>query len=81
MKYVVEMASGCMTYIPSFTTIGSGIRVVLRLLPQQNERLQCWYCGIYEVCSWDGLRWHDIHVHIKFHEDWYKCFSSIEVLP
>jgi hypothetical protein len=30
--------------------------------------------GIYEVCSWDGIRWHDIHT--KFHNDW---FSHSEV--
>jgi hypothetical protein len=34
-----EMASGDMIYIPSFTTIGSGIRVILRIIPQQFERL------------------------------------------
>jgi hypothetical protein len=43
MKYTVEMASGGMIYIPSLMTIGSGIRVILRILPQQFERLQCWY--------------------------------------
>jgi hypothetical protein len=30
-------------YIPSFVTICSGVKVILRLLPQQFERLQCWY--------------------------------------
>jgi hypothetical protein len=33
------MASGGMMYM----TIGSGIRVILTVLPQQFERLQCWY--------------------------------------
>jgi hypothetical protein len=42
MKYAVEMALGCMIYIPSLMTIGSGIRVILRVLRQQFERLQCW---------------------------------------
>jgi hypothetical protein len=31
-EVAVEVASDCMTYIPSFTTVGSGIRVILRLL-------------------------------------------------
>jgi hypothetical protein len=39
MKYTVEMASGGMIYIPSLMTIGSGIRVILRALPKQFERL------------------------------------------
>jgi hypothetical protein len=36
MKCTVEMASGSMiyTYVPSFMKIGSGIQVILRLLPQ-----------------------------------------------
>jgi hypothetical protein len=37
-----EMVSGAMIYVPSSMTIGSGIQVILRLLPQQFERLQCW---------------------------------------
>jgi hypothetical protein len=43
MEYAVEMATGSMIYIPNFMTIGSGIQVTLRLLPQQFELLQCWY--------------------------------------
>jgi hypothetical protein len=39
MKYTVEMDSGGKIYIPSFMTIGSGIRVILKVLPQQFERL------------------------------------------
>jgi hypothetical protein len=26
--------------------------------------------GICEVCSWDGLRCHDVHT--KFHKDWFR---------
>jgi hypothetical protein len=48
-KYAVEMVSGVMMYIPSFMTIGSGIRVILRLLPQQFESMQCWYYGWEDV--------------------------------
>jgi hypothetical protein len=35
--------------IPSFMTISSSIQVILRLLPQQLQRLQCWYY------SWEGF--------------------------
>jgi hypothetical protein len=49
MKNATEMASGGMTYIPSFMTIGSGIQVISRLLLQQFERLQCSYYW------WDGF--------------------------
>jgi hypothetical protein len=41
MKYSVEMASDGMIYVPSLMKIRSGIRVILRLLPRQSERLQC----------------------------------------
>jgi hypothetical protein len=34
MKYSVEMAGGGMMYIPSLTTIGSSIQIILRLLSQ-----------------------------------------------
>jgi hypothetical protein len=36
------MAPGGIIYIPSFMTIGSGIQVIW-LLPQQFQRLECWY--------------------------------------
>jgi hypothetical protein len=41
--YAIQMVSGGMVYIPSFITIGSGIQVILRLLPQPFEGLECWY--------------------------------------
>jgi hypothetical protein len=37
--YAVEIGSGGMIYIRNFITIDSGIRVILRALPQQFERL------------------------------------------
>jgi hypothetical protein len=43
MKYTVEMASYSMIYVLSFMKIGPGIQVMLRLLPRQSERVQCWY--------------------------------------
>jgi hypothetical protein len=33
MKCAGEMASGGMIYLPSFMEIGSGIQLILRLLP------------------------------------------------
>jgi hypothetical protein len=43
MKYIDEMASHGMKYIPSFIKIDSDIYVILRLLPRLSEKLQCWY--------------------------------------
>jgi hypothetical protein len=39
----VEMVSDCAIYIPSFMTIDCDIKLIIRLLSQQFERLQCWY--------------------------------------
>jgi hypothetical protein len=36
MKYAAELASGAMIEIPSFMKIGSGIQVILRLLPHSG---------------------------------------------
>jgi hypothetical protein len=33
-KYIIEMASGGMIYIPNLVSTGSGIRVILMVLPQ-----------------------------------------------
>jgi hypothetical protein len=41
MKYVVEMASGGVMSIACFMTVCTVIQVILRLLLQQLERLQC----------------------------------------
>jgi hypothetical protein len=49
MKYTVKLASDGMIYILSFMNIGSGIQVILRLLPLQSEKLQCWYY------HWEGF--------------------------
>jgi hypothetical protein len=38
MKYTIQMASGGIMYVPGLITIGSGIRVILRVLPQHFER-------------------------------------------
>jgi hypothetical protein len=43
MKYAVEMFISTMIYISSFMTVGTGIQVILRLLPKQLERLQFWH--------------------------------------
>jgi hypothetical protein len=39
MKYTVDVASDGMIYIPSLVTIGSGIGIILRVLPEQFESL------------------------------------------
>jgi hypothetical protein len=46
MKYAIEMGSGgtIYEYLPSFMKSGSGIEVILGLLPQKFYRLQCCYC-------------------------------------
>jgi hypothetical protein len=43
MKYSVDVASNGIIYVPRLMKIGSDIHVILRLLPRQSERLQCWY--------------------------------------
>jgi hypothetical protein len=43
MKYAFQMASGGMMNIRRFMAIGLGTEAILRLSPQQFERLQCWY--------------------------------------
>jgi hypothetical protein len=48
-------------YIPSLMKIGSGIRVISRVLPQQFERLWCWYyrlegCMIYTIEIGTGVQ-------------------------
>jgi hypothetical protein len=53
MKYAVEMASHNMMNIPRFM-IGLSIQVILKLLPQQFDILQCWYCW------WKGFMKYDI---------------------
>jgi hypothetical protein len=49
VNYAAEIGSRSMIYIPRFMIIGLSIQVILTLLPQQFERLQCWYY------SWDGF--------------------------
>jgi hypothetical protein len=78
LKYATEMVSDGMTYIPCPMTIrfrySSNIvgitssiweAIVLLLLTGR----------IYELCSWDGLRCHDMHV--KFHKYWFKHWKVI----
>jgi hypothetical protein len=43
LNCTVEKDSYGMMNIPSFMTIGLGIQIILWLLPQKFERLQCWY--------------------------------------
>jgi hypothetical protein len=39
MKYVVEMGSGAMIYIPSFTKIGSGIQKLIKGIHRHTNSL------------------------------------------
>jgi hypothetical protein len=39
MIYAIEVVSGCMIYLQNPMKIGSGIRVILRVIPQQFEGL------------------------------------------
>jgi hypothetical protein len=43
MKYLVEMASDTVIYIPSFTKIDWDVEVIFRLLRRQSKKLLCWY--------------------------------------
>jgi hypothetical protein len=41
-KHTVEMSSDGLIYLLSFQKIGSGVQVILRLLPEQSRQLQYW---------------------------------------
>jgi hypothetical protein len=62
----MKMASGGVTYIRHFMTVCLSFQVIFSLLPQQSERLQCWYYWwgdqIYEVHLSNGLRRHGVHM-------------------
>jgi hypothetical protein len=54
------MVSDAMIHIPRFMNIGSGIQIILMLLPRQSDRLQCW-CYWWEgfmTCRWDDISCH-----------------------
>jgi uncharacterized UPF0160 family protein len=53
MKYAIEMVSIGMiySYIPSFMMIDSGTQVMLRLLPQQFDKLQIFMKYVIEMAS------------------------------
>jgi hypothetical protein len=76
------MTSGGWTYIPSLMTTSSGIRVTLRVLPQQFDRLQCWYYW------WDGFKKYAIEMASSGMIHTYQvpwrllwALSNIKVLP
>jgi hypothetical protein len=52
----IQIARGGMTYIQCFMMTGSEIQIMLRLIPQQFENLQCWYCW------WERFRKNDIEM-------------------
>jgi hypothetical protein len=41
VEFVVESTSDDTVFKPSFVTVGSGFQVILRLLPQKFQSLQC----------------------------------------
>jgi hypothetical protein len=51
MKYIVEITTDGMIYVLNVMKTGSGIQVILRLLPRQHERLSVLLMeGINDVC-------------------------------
>jgi hypothetical protein len=59
MKYTFEIVPGSMIHIPNFIKFGSGIQVILWILPRQSERLLCLYYWSKDLwCT--PLRW--LHV-------------------
>jgi hypothetical protein len=40
----------------------------------QLERLQCWYDRL------EGLKWHDVPVHTKLHDDQFRHASNIKAI-
>jgi hypothetical protein len=40
MKYIIEMGSGAMIYIPSFIKIGSGIQKLIGGIHRHTERME-----------------------------------------
>jgi hypothetical protein len=55
MKYAVEMASGGMTYTPSFIEIGSGIQKLLRDTPPNTHTHARKHT--HGVRVWTGFNW------------------------
>jgi hypothetical protein len=45
MKHAVDNGSGDITCIPSVMVIPSEIQVILSLIPQHSQCIQCWYYG------------------------------------
>jgi hypothetical protein len=45
MEYTIKMDSDGMIYVPTLMMISLGILVIVRLLPEQFERLQCCHYG------------------------------------
>jgi hypothetical protein len=80
MRYVVESTSYDMVFIPWFVTIGPGIRVILRLLPQLFERLQCWYYWWEEFVKYAVQMASVACMHPKFNDDRFSHSSNVKVI-
>jgi hypothetical protein len=71
MMQAVEMDSGSMIYIWHSKTNGYAIQIMSMLVLQLFERLMG---GIYKVCHYNGIRWHDIH------DKWFRHSNNIKVI-
>jgi hypothetical protein len=79
-KYTIQMASDGMIYVPSFMRTGSGILVLLRLLPQQSDRPHIITNGKdlwYITERWPQMAW---HIHAKFHDNQFRSSCNIKVI-
>jgi hypothetical protein len=89
MKFAVRVALGNIIYVPCLMLICSWIQIILKILPQQFDMVQCWHCWWEELKkprSLDGLRWHDIVTCISdFRQgfglnDWIYCTLYIHTV-
>jgi hypothetical protein len=80
MNYAVNMTSRGMMHIPSLMTIGSGIRVILKVLYKKFEAMALVLLTreFYDVCHWNGVRGQDIYT--KFNDDRFRHLSVITVI-
>jgi hypothetical protein len=70
MKYAVKVGPGDMIYIPIFVTISLGNTFLEPVV------LVLWSRWIYEVSSWDGLKWNCIES--EFHDDRLRQSNNIK---
>jgi hypothetical protein len=76
MKQTFEITLDVMIWVLRLMTIRLGIQIILILISEQYERLQCWMTGIYKRRHWDDLKWHDIRS--QFHRDHFRCLEVVK---